>query len=69
MKERSWKNINGRKEEKIMITSKYDWWLNEKKKRKSDLNFTIYNNWPRKTRNHDYNFDKIGARQPRFERW
>ena len=55
-----------------MITSKYNWWLNEKKKKRRqdpNLTSTLGKNWPRKTKTHDYNLEKLGAKQPRFEKW
>lgn len=44
-------------QERVMITSKYNWWLGEMKRKKeaAQLSSTSLGSWPRKTRVNDYN--------------
>lgn len=45
---------NKENDEKVMITSKYNWWMGERQKRRMmDLN--VKSSWPRKTRLNDVN--------------
>ncbi len=37
-----------------MITSKYDWWLEEKRKRRS-MDIGVKDNWPKKIKQNDIN--------------
>lgn len=48
-----------------MITSKYNWWLEEKVRRKQ-TDYNLRDNWPRKTRLNDINLTHMGAKQPKF---
>lgn len=52
----------------VTITSKYNWWLAERIK-KRQLDTSLKRNWPRKIKSNEINFDNFGVTQPRFERW
>jgi hypothetical protein len=54
--------------ENVTITSKYNWWLAERIK-KRQLDTSLKRNWPRKIKSNEINFDNFGVTQPRFERW
>lgn len=48
-----------------MITSKYNWWMGERHKRRL-MDINVKSSWPRKTRLNDVNLEKFGAKQPKF---
>lgn len=53
---------------KVMVMSKYNWWLSQKQLNKNKEN-DFREQWPRKTKNYDASLEKFGVKQPRFERW
>lgn len=60
---------NKENDEKLMITSKYNWWMAERIKRRQEDNGNK-TAWPRKARfNNQSNFDLFDVKKPKFERW
>jgi hypothetical protein len=48
-----------------MITSKYNWWLAERIKKRS-LDVTIKSSWPKKTKFKNGDFQNLAVQQPKF---
>jgi hypothetical protein len=54
----------------VVIINKYDWWMGERRRRRTrQLDIDFRDMWPKKAKFSDVNLERFGIKEPRFEKW